>query len=522
MDITTNIAIKQSQHHTHKSTTIITSTRIALCGAMMYFCSLIFTGCATDLSSLNTFSTLYYEHSPHKAYEFAAKKSKNNIDFLWAFQAGVSAYTAGERQANEILDKSEKIFNHFESEGLLSSGLAQTGATLVNDNAMAYRGNIYEGVFINYYKALDRMLYQDFSGARVEFNRANDRQRRAKDYYTKQIMQAMENEQERYNSSDATKNIKQDKSQLETESILKAKYTNLDNFKAFDTFINPAVSYMAGLFFALQQDSKGVEYLKEAYGITHSKTIGDDIVHFTSSPQAQQTQYYTWILLEEGKQAHKTELEFNLPIWTTSGLYHFGIALPQIHNGLSFYQHYALQISQKDIINADFIIFEEITNTDTIISTEFEKQLRAITTRSIVSASIKLAGQVGLAKGFEQVNQSAGLLASLVGSIYTMATTHADLRIASVLPHKILLAKIPSTFSAQEEIIFFADNTPLATIKFHDCAPTLESKAESKIKSKAESKHKQAYMMCQNQNNILYIRQTKNSTILKTLYQKND
>ena len=86
MDITTNIAIKQSQHHTHKSTTIITSTRIALCGAMMHFCSLIFTGCATDLSSLNTFSTSYYEHSPHKAYEFATKKAKTTQIFYGHFK----------------------------------------------------------------------------------------------------------------------------------------------------------------------------------------------------------------------------------------------------------------------------------------------------------------------------------------------------------------------------------------------------------------------------------------------------
>ena len=162
----------------------------------------VFSGCATDIKSLEKFAHTYYYQDAKQASEFALKKS-NDKDLLWLSQAGVSAFSAGSENAIELLEKSENLFSKYEGEGLLAKGGAQVGATIVNDNAMEYKGNMYEGVFLNYYKALAQMQKAnensgDMSATRVELNRANDRQRRTKDYYAKQINQAINEENERY------------------------------------------------------------------------------------------------------------------------------------------------------------------------------------------------------------------------------------------------------------------------------------------------------------------------------------
>ena len=450
----------------------------------------VFTGCATDIQSLNTFAHHYYEDSPQKAHVFALKQDKKNQNLLWTMQAGISAYTADLDSALPLLEKSETLFSRFEAEGIIASSTTKAGAVLANDNAMSYRGNIYEGIFINYYKALYYMQNGKYQEARTEFNRANDRQRRAKDYYTKQIQQAQENEEKRYDENSAKK-VNKKKTSSQINSLLADKYSNLNSFRAFDGFINPMVSYISGLFFLLEGDSKGLDYLKEAYGITKSQYIAKDMEHFSSRNQ----EHYTWILIEEGRQSHKSELKFSLPL-IVDKVYHFEVALPQIHNGFSFNKTYRAKVGEASYD------FDEIINTDKIIITEFEKQLKAISARAITSATIKLIGQIGLSKGFEQANQSVGMLASLAGKVYSKTTTNADLRIASVLPHTILVVRIPST---QGSVAIYADNVLLGNIQITDCNESAES---------------QALRACSNKNNILYVRQTRKQIFGKTLFTK--
>ena len=57
----------------------------------------------------------------------------------------------------------------------------------VNDTTSPYIGTQYDGVMANTYKAIDYLALGDNEGARVEFNRAIDRQRRAKAYYAELI-----------------------------------------------------------------------------------------------------------------------------------------------------------------------------------------------------------------------------------------------------------------------------------------------------------------------------------------------
>lgn len=171
-----------------------------------------------------------------------------------------------------VLEQAEQRFDKTQS--AFTRGAGYVGATMINDNVRAYGGNIYESVLINYYKAIDYMLLNDSTNARVQFNRANERQRRAKEFYYEEVQKAIK-------EIDSSKkhNINMERSRVEVSEILNNTYSNLDKYEAYQGLLNPAVSYLSGLFYALNGDkNKGLGYLNEAYGISQSPFVAKDLV----------------------------------------------------------------------------------------------------------------------------------------------------------------------------------------------------------------------------------------------------
>lgn len=462
------------------------------------FLVFLFVGCAYQ-ENLNKFDTLYYGQKQQEAFDFSKKRSKNNL--LWQIQSGVSGYVLGNyKDSLSILDAAEELLNKHQSQGILSSSLSNTGATLINDNVKSYQGSLYEGVMINYYKALDALLLNDNARARVEFNRANDRQRRAKDYYQKEIKKAIEAQQKdnKNKNPKASKEIQKNTSKDKIDSILNSQYSNLKRFGAYEGFINPLVTYVSGLYFSLQGDSKGIDLLKEAYGTNHSQIIAEDILLFQNHQYIPKK--YTWIIIEDGKSATKKEFNINIPLYLVSNqVLYFGIALPDLQNGIDFYPSFDMEI-KTGTKN-----FEEISLFDGIIANEFSKQLPFIVTRAVISAVYKASMQSVL-------NDTLGTFAAIGGALFSAATTAADTRITTVFPHKVWLNRVQNN---EEKIVIDGNGKKIFEFQLIDCTTKAEKPIEPTKKSK--SKQKGEYKVCKNTNNVIYIRTTKNNIIPKLI-----
>lgn len=468
------------------------------CSVIFLFLVFLFAGCAYQ-ENLNKFDSLYYGQKQQEAFEFSKKKSKNNL--LWQIQSGVSGYVSGNyKDSLSLLDAAEELLNKNQAQGILSSSLSNTGATLINDNVKSYQGNLYEGVMINYYKALDALLLNDDARARVEFNRANDRQRRAKDYYQKEIKKAIQAQEKdgKTKNPKTSKEIEKNTSKDKIDSILNSKYSNLKRFAVYEGFINPLVTYMSGLYFSLQGDPKGIDLLKEAYGTNHSKIIAEDILLF------QKHQYmpkkYTWIIVEDGRSALKQEFSFNIPLYLVSNqVLYFGLALPQLQDGVDFYPSFDMKI-KTGTKN-----FEEISLFDGIIANEFSKQLPFIVTRAVISAVYKASMQSVL-------NDTLGTFAGIGGALFSAATTAADTRITTVFPHRVWLNRVQNN---EEKIIVDGNGKKIFEAQLIECKTKQEPSVEPIKKSK--SKQEEEYKVCKNTNNIIYIRTTKNNIIPKLI-----
>lgn len=439
-------------------------------------------GCTGERTAFARFNHHYY--SPlgmQNAYIFSKKRSQKDHKnaLLWNLDNGMSAFMLGKyQQSIDALNATEAKFDR--RRNLFGKSMGNLGAVLINDNVKSYTGSIYESVFTNYYKALDYLLLGDAEDARVEFNRANDRQRRAKEFYEKEIHKAVKKMRQQGSSK-----LSAQDSESQVEGILKQDYSNLDRFYAYNDLINPAVSYLSGLFFALDNDrSKGMDYIKEAYGISHSITAGEDLLFFTN-PSSEK---FTWIFIEDGKQATKEEFKIDLPLPLPNGIYDVSLALPQLQDGIDFHSSFSV-ITPRQSKNFDELVF-----VDALIGSEFKKQLPYILTRAITSAVLKL--------GLEALsNNYLGVVGGLVSSLFAAASASADIRSSVTFPRKIYVSRIRN--ANNEQVSIQSDGQNIYTFSLKRCHPNEPLLPNS---------------YCSNKHNIIYIRSFEYTNIVKVLW----
>lgn len=451
---------------------------LKLSGTLIF--TLFILNACSHRDSIKTFSKHYYAGQNQKALDYAVKEADSG-DVLWNLQAGITGFELQSPQTYELLENGEKLFSQYEQEGLLGGVLENVGAVLVNDNIREYRGNIYEGVMFHYYKALNAMSFKDYALARVEFNRANDRQRRAKDYFHKDVQKAFGKIQEQKNNDPSL----QDTQKL-SNSVLEG-YSNLDKLGAYEGFINPAVSYVSALFFMLEGDyTKALDLYKESYAISKSPTILKDLEILKQRKQGK-GQKYTWVIIEDGSSPYKKEITLNVPVVIPDfNVTNLGVSLPVLIDGKASAQEYNAQ-NGKDLFRA-----YEVADMDKVIRNEFNKQLSLITTYMVTSALVKMTAQVVLYKNFG----STGLLA---GMLYSTFTNNADVRISTALPKQVLALQIPNV---SEGFSLYADSGEIYRI-FFQCNPDIKTKI-----------HPNIIVLCAKNDNILHIRiKTQNKII---------
>lgn len=418
-------------------------------GQLLIFIAIILTsGCASMMqkNELIAFNRLYSTGQYNEAAntEIRIKQGKKSASsLLQSLQAAVALrYAQQYTQSSSLLDECEEVIKYQNEQALSADVASNTGAILVNDSVMDYKGTEYDGIMVNTYKALNFWQEGKKDLARIEFNRALDRQRRAKERFASEIAKLkneldkkQEEENKKANNNKApAMDINKNVNNPEIENILKQKYSNLYEFKTYPDFTNPFTTYMAGLFFMSEGDySKAATLLKEAYGMVENNScVENDFASVENLLDGQKNNTkHTWIIFENGLCPEKRELRVDLPLFLyTDKVQYTGIALPILEMRQQAYSHLILKNSGSEIGQTT-----TLASMDRVIQTEFKKQYPAIVTRAIVSTLIKTYAQYSAQKEYGDVGGFAT-------TFYQLATTAADIRIWTALPKEFQIAKI--------------------------------------------------------------------------------
>jgi len=410
-----------------------------------------FIGCNAPKSQLNTFNEHFRICGYEQSIQFAqskmgkakkGKKPKNN-DLLWALQIGsVERLRQNYELSTEYFDKSEELLNYYDHQNKLAATIA---STVVNENVISYTGEEYDGVMVNTYKALNFMKQGKDDLVRVEFNRALDRQRRAKEKFAKEIAKVQNEiaEQEKKGTSQVRQSVENPK----VQSIISEKYPSLYSFKAYPDFVNPFTTYLAGIYFNLVGDhSKAIDLLKESCGmVPDNDYIAEDLAVTERILDGEgQLQDMVWVIFENGLGPIKEEFRIDLPLFiVTNQVKYVGIALPKLKFREQAYPYLSVKAADNNYPT------QQVADMDRVIQTEFSKDFKTILTRAIISATAKAAAQYAL----QQDNSSGSALASIAVAVYSFATTAADVRIWTTLPKDFQVAR----FSIPDDRIIIID-----------------------------------------------------------------
>ncbi|MHC4124056.1 MAG: COG3014 family protein [Planctomycetota bacterium] len=349
---------------------------------------------------------------------------------LWALQLGtIERIRKDYQKSTDCFDKAEEMLKFFDEQSKIGDAI---GSTIASDNVVPYKGEEYDGVMINVYKALNFMAEGEMDLARVEFNRALDRQRRAKEKFSEEISKLKsELEQKQQQNKFSKSNVENPK----TRQLLAQKYPNLYNFEAYPDFVNPFANYLAGVYFNLVGDhSKAAYLLKESYGMVGNNAYIAEDLSVTEGilDGKEQLENTIWLIFENGLGPVKKEFRIDLPLFlATNKVKYVGIALPKLEFRYRAYPYLVAKVNGKDYKTC------LVSDMNRVIHTEFAKDFNGTLTRAIISATAKAVAQYAL----EEEGSAAASIASLVVAVYSFASTAADVRMWTTLPKDFQIAR---------------------------------------------------------------------------------
>jgi hypothetical protein len=399
---------------------------------------LLLVGCNAPKEHLTQFNCMYQQGQLDMAEGFSKEKIKdpNNPsgeDLLWAMQLGsVQRVKKNYQDSTLWFDRCEEMMKTFDPQNRQTDVI---GTTLVNDNIIPYRGWTYDGVMVNTYKALNFMALGKNDDARIEFNRAMERQTRAKEKFSEEIQK----EKDKLDKANAEKTVDYSKTteNPDVQTKIKEAYPGLSEFEAYPDFVNPFSTYLAGVFFTVIGDtSKARDLLKETAGmLPNNPYVKSD---FEAADSGKGIEPTVWVFFENGVGPTKEEFRVDLPLFLFTGkVYYAGIALPKLVKRSEACQRLTIQSG------GNYYPTEIVGDMDRVVQTEFSKEYPWILTRALISAGAKAAAQYALT---EQNNNNSGggaAIAAIFVAAYNFATTAADVRIWSALPKDFQAAKLP-------------------------------------------------------------------------------
>lgn len=395
------------------------------------------TGCNAPKDQLKVFNTSFEASNYDNSALFAEKKisqRKNPAgeDLLWALQlATVERIRQNYPKSTEYFDKAEDMLKYYDEQ---FKGGDIIGSTAVNENVIPYRGEEYDGVMVNTYKALNFMAEGKMDLARVEFNRALDRQRRAKEKFVEEINKLNAELEQKQQQNGFTKSNVENPT---THQLLAQKYPNLYNFQAYPDFVNPFATYLAGVYFNLVGDhAKAVDLLKESYGMVGGNPFIAEDLNATEGVLGGggRLENTVWVIFENGLGPVKEEFRIDIPLFiVTSQVKYVGIALPKLEFRNKAYPYLLINSDDKEYMTLP------VADMDRVVQTEFSKDFGGILIRAIISATAKAVAQYAI----QQQGGDAATMMSFAVAAYSFASTAADVRIWTALPKDFQVARFP-------------------------------------------------------------------------------
>lgn len=355
--------------------------------------SLFLCGCATTVQSHLNDVQNNFANGDFKPTTEENASQQNNLDLLIN---GTALFLDGK------YTESDSTFEEFNKRNLheTSSSISREATgLLVGQSVNSYKPYMMDSLFVSYYQLWDLLALQDWSNARVVINQSYQRQQDMSREYKKMI--------------------ENNKKEIAADSqIAEFIDKNSNDWLAFRDIMNPALMYLSGIYFLNDGDfDNAITYLKRANGMMpDNKYIKQDLDMAQKRIRPTST---TWTFTETGFAPRLRE--------ENASIYLFNLGLIQ------FTFSDAYQMPNYTVPKNS----EMLANVDALFMTEYNEYSVNEILRAYTSAVSKTTAQALL---YNSKSDYAPLL-GVMSSIYTAASSNADVRTWATLPKYIYVSR---------------------------------------------------------------------------------
>lgn len=434
---------------------------LIVCRFLLLATVVLISGCAWQQQSrLDRFDQAYARADFAKAAQVAGrygdtdKNTGASNDLLWTLQQASALQAAGDHaSAARLFDTTERFFRLYDERGLLQQWSGQLLSVLSNDAVLAYQGTVYDAIMVNSYKALSFLAQGEPELARVELNRARDRQRRAADYFADELAQARDQLTRQSKASSANRSTVE-QALDRADQALTATADGFSEWAAYPAFINPLATYLQGLFLLTHAEAAGdygraADALRETRAMVPGLEVADEDWRWaeqlaTGARRSEDLPPTVWVLYENGLGPERAEQRIQLPIILVNregAVFWTGIAYPTLKA-----RSLAQPALRAHMRGGETARTSTLVSMDAVVGTEFRQRLPMVVTRAVAAAVAKAGAQY-------QLQKDAHPLLALVGFLYQAVSTQADTRQWTSLPKTIELAKLERPVQA-DQLVF--------------------------------------------------------------------
>ena len=397
-----------------------------------------------DLRGTASIDKLYGEgHFTEAALEVGGEEG-NDYDkenLLVSLQAGTIFASVGQwSKSIEAFDAAERTLI-WKADEIDSVGevIQSAGTFLTNDLAAPYGGNVHEGVLLNTFKAVDSLMLENEAQARVEFNRAAQRNLNAKEQLQVKLraIQASEEEPDKVKYDG---HIQQTMQKVSPD--IQKRLETVATFEDDQDIRNPFTEYLHGVFRLVTNDTeKATNFLRDANGLSglSNPYVLRDFELAEETANGMPMSKRVWVVYEDGLGPTYKEFRIDLPVFFfSSNVLYSGIALPEMVLRDAAHGSLMLETTEGQYKT------ETLLDVDRLVGTEFKLGYNAVVAKAVSSAVVKTIVQAIVN---QQIDDNVGGIWGLVGKVAVAATqaitTRADTRAWTTLPKTISVASFP-------------------------------------------------------------------------------
>ena len=351
------------------------------------------------------------------------EKSDSIDGVIWLLEQG-SALRANDQleESTYAFDRAEKRMQHYESQAKVRVS-KETAVLVLNLATVPYEGRGYDRVMLNTYQALNYLRLGQTDSAMVELRQASDEQDAELIRNARRITSARKSAG-RYQS-----NIVRTQNSTTTRSQIGRLQPSLN--MDYGAFVNPFTDFLYALCLWSQSDDQrenaivSLRRIHDTLGqpdfIADEIELVDDVLSGEKHPDL------TYVIFETGVAPIRKEVRLDIPLYDRD-LPYVAAEFPRLEN-------------RGHLLNCAVAIGKTKTEAtlicemDAVVGRDFQSELPGMITRTLTSAALK-------ATATKQFGDNSGDIGTVLGTVYQVVSTQADLRTWTSLPKSFAVTRV--------------------------------------------------------------------------------